>query len=172
MKKNILLVFGLGDAFCSEKSHRLIKRGPAIANKVKQIIGSDTDKVYGYVQINEPSDTFNDIDVFSDLEKKQRVIGLKLCANNIMDTNNQIIVKSANLTEETILDGNQLDHVLPSSKYEISIAGIDINGIFIDTVKRLKSMGYSVTVYSDAIKPFNKATVDVIRNSKVRFRKF
>lgn len=174
MKKTMLVVFGLGDTFCDTKSHRCIKRGPVLFEQSCKLLQKSKHNFYGVVRVNEPSDTFKEVDI-AEHSVMSRVIDVKLCSNSLFDTNNQISVNSSDNTGVTggqmILDGNQLDHVLPPEEYDLCIAGIDINGVFINLMSELEEMGYNVTVFSDIIKPFSKQTIDTIKRSKVRFGK-
>lgn len=168
MKKSILMLFGVGDVFCDEASHRCIKRGSVIADKAMDILERSKHDFFGVVRVNEPSDTFRKIDV-KDKVSNTRVIDVKLCSGSVFDSNNQITVPG--IGGDHVLDGDQLDHILPPEKYDIYIAGIDINGVFIDLMGELQDRGYNATVFSDIIKPFSKATIETIKSSRVRFGK-
>jgi hypothetical protein len=170
MKKAILFTFGIGDTFCSEKSTRVIRRGPAIANQARNLAKSTKYDFFGVVRVNEPLDTFRDINLAKDIPNT-RVIDVKLCSNSVFDINNQITIPGVDDSPEVILDGNQLDHIIRADEFEIFIAGIDINGVFVRFMRELEKRGYSATIFSDIIKPFNKNTIEVIKNSKVKFGK-
>ena len=179
MKKNILMVFGIGDTFCDINSPRCIKRGktgPDLAKHIEKIVKSDKHDYDGYVFIHEPQDTINTTNVLSDVESN-KVIGIKLCSSSIFDINNEILIEDIDGDGSVVLNGDQLDHVLRPEDYNLFVAGIDINGVFNTFVKEASVLGYSVTIYSDIIKPFSKDTINNIitavkdRNKDVVFRK-
>ena len=179
MKKNIFVVFGIGDTFCDKNSPRCVKRGktgPSLAVDIQKIIQEDKDNFFGYVFVNEPLDTRKNINVF-DTVRDSKILDMKLCSRNIFNVNNQLTVPGHNNESETVLDGNQLDHILRPEDYNLYVAGIDINGVFNSFVEETKKLGYHITIFSDVIKPFNKETVTNIitavkkRNSNVVFRK-
>ena len=179
MKKNILVVFGIGDTFCDEASPRCIKRnksGPILAKEISGLIDTNSDDFFGFVAVNEPSDTNYKVNALSGV-LGSRIIEHKLCSRSLFDTNNQLVVPGQNGESETVLDGSQLDHVLPPEEYKLFVSGIDINGIFNSFIDEASSYGYEVVVYSNAIKPLNKDTINHIvsasknRNKNVSFRK-
>lgn len=167
MKKNILMLFGIGDVFCSTSSHRSIRRGPDIANKLIRLLSNPKYNFYGVVRVNEPSDTFESVSLKGFSEA--RTVDVKLCSSSVFDVNNQISIPSTD--GAAVLDGNQLDFILDPEKYNLYIGGIDINGVFIDLINKVEQLGYTATVFSDSIKPFSKDTISHIKNSKVRFGK-
>jgi len=178
MKKNILMVFGIGDTFCDINSPRCIKRGktgPDLAKHIEKIVKSDKHDYDGYVFIHEPQDTISTINVLGDIEPS-KVVDVKLCSSSVFDMNNQIMITDI-IEGAVVLDGNQFDHVLRPEDYNLFVAGIDINGVFNTFVKEASVLGYSVTIYSDIIKPFSKDTINNIitavkdRNKDVVFRK-
>lgn len=179
MKKNILMVFGIGDAFCDINSPRCIKRGkigPELARQVSKILSSPKHDYDGYVFVHEPQDTIDAVDVFKDIPKS-KVIDVKLCSSSLYDLNNQITIDDIDGDGDIVLDGDQLDHVLPPDEFNLFVTGIDINGVFNTLVKEASALGYSTTIFSDAIKPFSKDTISNIiaavkdRSKDVVFRK-
>ena len=76
-----------------------------------------------------------------------------------------------------MLNGDQIDYLLPPDKYNLFVAGIDINGIFMDFVPKAEALGYEVTVYSDIIKPYTRETIDMLtskardKDNQFQFRK-
>ena len=170
MKKSVLFVFGMGDTFFSERSKRCIKRSGDISAKVEKAINSDRNDFFGVVRFNEPSDTFYKVNI-ADMVKTSRIIDVKLCSNQPFGVNNQISIPDETNDDTVLLNGDHLDHLIRPGEFDIHIAGIDINGIFIPLIKQLLDKGFDVTVYSDAIKPYNRGTIEAIRDSKVRFRK-
>lgn len=173
MKKNILVVFGIGDTFCDESSPRCIKRGksgPVLAKDIKSLISNGSDDMFGFVSIKEPSDTNFKVDALTDVNKS-RIIEHKLCSRSVFNLNNQISVPGSEDDSETILDGNQLDHILPPEEYKLFVSGIDINGIFNSFIDEASELGYEIVVYSNAIKPLNKETINHIVSSSKNRRK-
>jgi hypothetical protein len=170
MKKSMLFLFGVGDTFFSDKSRRCIKRAPEIYSKIERAMKNDKNNFYGVVRFNEPSDTFEKVNL-SDLVPSERIIDVKLCSNDPFGINNQISIPDIQNHDDLLLNGDQLDFLIRPHEYNLHIAGIDINGIFIQLINDLINKDYNVLVYSDAIKPYNRDTIEAIRNSKVRFRK-
>ena len=166
----MLFLFGVGDTFFSDKSRRCIKRAPEIYSKIDRAIKSDKNDFFGLVRFNEPPDTFNHVDL-GGLIESSRIIDVKLCSNNPFGINNQITLQDTANNQEVLLNGDQLDFVIRPEEFDLHIAGIDINGVFIKLIDELTEKGFNVLIYSDAIKPYNRDTIDAIRNSKVRFRK-
>lgn len=164
----MLFVFGVGDNFFADSSQKQIKRSTEIIESVDRLLASN--EFFGVVRVNELKDTFAEVNPFSAVKPTTRLIDFKLCTDSMFDKYNQIVITGSDKTE-TVLDGNQLDYVLPADEYNIYIAGIDINGIFVEFIKQFEKLGYSINVFSDIIKPFNKQTIQAIKDSKARFRK-
>lgn len=167
MKKQILVLVGFGDTFFFKDSKKCIVKAEEYTAKIKEILSSG--KFSGVVKINEASDTFEYVDV-ADVISPTSIINMKLCSNRVFNINNEISLRDSGNNSEVLLDGNQLDYLLPPEHYSLFIAGVDINGIFINFIDECKNLGYTTTVFSDIIKPFNKNTVVAIRNSKVKFK--
>jgi len=181
MKKKILVIFGIGDVFCSEKSPRCVRKGksgPSIANGIRKLIIKNKDNYSGFLMVNEPLDTFNDVNIVSEI-KPSKVLDMKLCSKDVFNYNNQLVVTGHDDISENVLDGNQLDHIIRPEDYEFYITGIDINGIFSSFINDALGMDYSITVFSDMIRAFNKETITGIisivkdrkRNANLIFRK-
>ena len=167
MKKIVLFVYGVADGFCSEESPRFLANGKEIVNKVKDILANTGKRFGGLVYINSPADTFEKIDVASFVQGK-KVIDLKLCADRLLHVNNELTLQDQD-GSKMLFNGDQLDFIIRPQDYEVHILGIDINGIFIDSIDTLTKLGYDVTVYSDVIKPFSKKTVQHIKQSACKF---
>jgi hypothetical protein len=170
MKKAMLFTFGIGDTFCSEKSLRVAKRGPAMAQQVYDLISSNKYNFFGVVRVNDPLDTFKEVN-FKKYFPDTKVIDVKLCSGSVFDNNNQVSIPGIGDNPDVVLDGSHLAHVIRAEEYDIYIAGIDINGVFIRFMKELEKSGYTATIFSDIIKPFNKSTIEVIKSSKAKFGK-
>lgn len=168
MKKNILVIFGIGDSFCHAGSPRCIKRGkagPRLAEEVTQLIEANKDDYWGYVFVHEARDTFNHVYPLKDVSPA-RVIDVKLCSGSLFSVNNQITLTNSDGSPGAALNGDLLDHVLPPDDFELTVVGIDINGVFKTLVREAPVLGYSTTILSDIIKPFSRDTVSSIISAK------
>ncbi len=178
MKKSVLFVFGIGDSFCHEESPRYIKKGKEgkkLASEIASHINNND--YFGFVVIHESSDSFEHVKPIPDGKSTgSNVIDVKLCSDTLLDRNNQIVVNGIDNTE-TVMDGNQLDFIIPPEDYSVVICGVDIDGIFTTTIDSLSDLGYDVTILSNMIKPLNKGTIEHIvaaskdKNKKIVFRK-
>ncbi len=167
MKKIVLFVFGIADGFCSEDSPRFLSNGKEIVNKVKDVLSNTGKKFGGIVYINSPADTFERVNI-AKLVPNTKVIDIKLCADQLVHVNNELTITDHE-GNKMLFNGDQLDFIIRPDEYDAHICGIDINGIFIDSIDSLTKLGYDVTVYSDIIKPFSKKTVQHIKNSTCKF---
>ena len=61
------------------------------------------------------------------------------------------------------------DFKIKTEEYDIFIIGIDLNGVFINTIKELEALGFKVFVLSNLAKLFNKTTSTFIQQSGVKF---
>lgn len=167
MKKQILLLVGYGDIFFDSKSRKCIAKSEDFKEKISKII--ETGKYTGVVLVNETSDTFENVNLDGKINRSS-IINVKLCSQQVFNKNNELTLFSTDGLEEIVMDGNNLDFILPPEQYSLSIAGVDINGIFVSLIEEARSLGYNLTVYSDIIKPYNKNTISTIRSSRVKFR--
>ena len=167
MKKIVIFVFGVADGFCSETSPRFLSNGKEIVAKIKDILSETGKRFGGIVYVNSPADTFNKVNIAS-LVPETKVIDVKLCAEKLFHANNEVTITDTS-GNKMLFNGDQLDYVLRPEDYEAHILGVDINGIFIDTIDNMIKMGYETTVYSDVIKPFSKKTIQHIKNSDCKF---
>ena len=67
------------------------------------------------------------------------------------------------------VNGSNFDFIIRPEEYDIFIIGIDLNGVFINTIKQLEALGFKVFVLSNLAKLFNKATSIFIQQSGVKF---
>ena len=131
-----------------------------------------------FLECMNPQTVLKKINPLKDV-KQSKIIDLKLCSNDFFSINNQVTIKSCieNDKNETVLNGDQIDYLLPPDKYNLFVAGIDINGIFMDFVPKAEALGYEVTVYSDIIKPYTRETIDMLtskardKDNQFQFRK-
>ena len=152
MKKNIILIVaGVGDFFFGKNSYKNINKKEELLNSIETIVEKDNYKAV--VNLTTPHDTLDNINVFKNL-RQQSVVTHTLHSEKFLHKNNEIAVTSID-NEEILLDGDQLDFVLRPQDYDIHICGVDVNGAFKSTIEDLLAAGYHVTVYSDAIRPFN-----------------
>ena len=97
-----------------------------------------------------------------------KVINIKLCEDELFHINNEISLTTHD-NDMLLFNGDQLDFILRPEEYDIHILGVDINGVFINTINFLIEKGYNVTVYSDSIRPYSKKTILHIKNTGVKF---
>lgn len=166
-KKIVIFVFGVADGFCSETSPRFLSNGKEIVAKTKDILAETGKRFGGIVYVNSPADTFEKVNI-AELVAPTKVIDIKLCAEKLIHANNEMAITDIH-GGKMLFNGDQLDFVLRPEEFEVHILGVDINGIFIDTIDSLIQLGYDVTVYSDIIKPFSKKTIQHIKNSNCKF---
>jgi hypothetical protein len=152
MKKNIILIVaGVGDFFFGKNSYKNINKKEELLGSIETIVEKDNYKAV--VNLTTPHDTLDNINVFKNL-RQQSVVTHTLHSEKFLHKNNEIALTSVD-NEEILLDGDQLDFVLRPQDYDIHICGVDVNGAFKSTIEDLLAAGYHVTVYSDAIRPFN-----------------
>jgi nicotinamidase-related amidase len=152
MKKNIILIVaGVGDFFFGKNSYKNINKKEELLNSIETIVEKNNYKAV--VNLTTPHDTLDNINVFKNL-RQQSVVTHTLHSEKFLHKNNEIALTSVD-NEEILLDGDQLDFVLRPQDYDIHICGVDVNGAFKSTIEDLLAAGYHVTVYSDAIRPFN-----------------
>lgn len=167
MKKVALVTFGIADGYCHKGSQRLINNGPELFAKVVDIVSNSGAGLGAYVAVNNPADTETNVNVYKQIPH-QKIINFKLCTDQLLHVNNELSITDHH-GDIMLFNGNQFDFIVRPQDYDIHICGIDINGIFIDAIDSFLRLGFSVTVYSDVIKPFSKKTINHIKNSQVKF---
>lgn len=152
MQKNkILLVSGIADTFFSPHSRRKLEYGFELAEKIQTLV-DNTSNYFGFINLTIPTDKNNDVYVFKN-KRTQRVINLTLHSEKLLDVVNEVkLVEEDN--SSLLLNGNQLDYILPSKDFEIHLCGVDINGVYVNFIKELLEKGYVVYLYSDLIKRY------------------
>ena len=176
IKKNLLLIFGVGDAYCSKDSNRFLKAGEKILAETAKLVQDKGNTFAGYINALE----FGDIDhpktnIFDGVEST-KIIDLKLLNDTPLDDDN-IIYLPTHDKDNMLFSADNFSFLFPSDKYNLFICGVDIKGCFVNLIDSLIVEGYNITVYSNIIKPFNKDTITYIieksqsRNNKLRFCK-
>ncbi|MBP9116364.1 MAG: hypothetical protein KBF89_08515 [Acidimicrobiia bacterium] len=113
------------------------------------------------------AETFDKVNMSSAVQAT-KVINIKLCEDELFHINNEISLTTHD-NDTLLFNGDQLDFILRPEEYDIHILGVDINGVFINTINFLIEKGYNVTVYSDSIRPYSKKTILHIKNTGVKF---
>lgn len=174
MKKNILVIFNVGDVFCYERSSRFIKRDNTFI-KISDFIESNKEDIFGYICVNKSYDTKYHVNPVSSIVKT-KVLDVKLHSDNLISVDNELKIRQTEFLTYSV-NGDILDWMLPSKDYNLLFTGIDIDSIFDSSIKQTIDLGYTLTVLSDLIKPSNKKTITNIinisrkRKSKLCFRK-
>lgn len=164
-KNKILLVAGVGDTLFSKKSRRQLTYGFELGEKVTKHIKDNIDSYYGVINLTTPTEYWSEVTPFADVNP-QRLINVVLNSNKFLDISNEISLKDSQ--KETLLfNGNDLDFLLPSKDFEIHICGVDMNGIYQNTIQSLLEKGYKVFLYSDMIKRYRE-TEPYIRSIRNR----
>lgn len=160
MKKNILVVFGIGDTFCIPNSIKFLKSGEKIYKDVEKLIVDNKKNYHAFLNIQEIADRSVRIYPFSK-QPRSKIIDIKLFNPNIMSSQNHMIIHPSNEKsgEDIVKLPDYIEVLFHPREYNVSICGIDINGAFVNFTKDLINLGYYITVYSDIIKPFNKDTI-------------
>lgn len=163
MKKNILLVFGVGDTFCGKDSYRFLKAGEKIVNDVQGLLKNTKKDYFGFINLMEYNDSNDKINPFHSVNQA-RVIDFKLFNTKPFSTENYITVKSSDAKDELTMAADQFSYLLPPDEYNLFVCGIDINGAFAPALDHLIKEKYYITVYSDVIKPYSKETIEYLIN--------
>ncbi len=152
MKKNIILIVaGAGDFFFGKNSFKNINKKEELLSTLETIVEKDNYKAV--VNLTTPHDTLDSINVFKNL-REQSVVDFTLHSEKFLHKNNEIALTSID-NEQILQDGDQFDFLLRPQDYDVHVCGVDVNGAFKSTIEDLLAAGYHVTVYSDAIRPFN-----------------
>lgn len=174
-KKFVVLVSGIGDTLLSDNSHRKLKNNktflPQVESALKHL--TDTKKVYALVNMHYPSESFKDVDVFSEC-KPSRVVSLKINSKSLMDKANELAIKDIE-GEDLLFNGNQFSFIFRPEEYDVYILGIDLHGIFTETIKELLNEGYNVRLFSDCLSslpPTHKYVATLNKNKNFEFCSF
>ena len=134
---------------------------------------TDTKKVYALVNMHYPSESFKDVNVFSEY-KPSRVVSLKINSKSLMDKANELAVKDIE-GEDLLFNGDQFSFIFRPEEYDVYILGIDLHGIFTETIKELLNEGYNVRLFSDCLSslpPTHKYVATLNKNKNFEFCSF
>lgn len=145
----ILIVAGVGDALCSSNSRKKIRDNEAFVEKIQNVIETLQGKdVNGVVNFHYPTDSFKDVDVFSKVKPTQRV-DMRIHTKGFLSKDNELVL-NAHDKESLLFNGSDFSYIFRPQEYEVCICGIDLHGIFVETIEQLLEEGYSVKLFSDA----------------------
>jgi hypothetical protein len=171
VKKNtVLIVVAAGDAFLSPKSIRKINEHKAFETQLKSVIDSHENKS-AIVNFHFPNETFLDSNVFSDVQPT-KLISTKIHSFSLLSKDNEMTINTHD-NDELRFNGDDFSFIFRPDDYDIHIAGIDINGIFNPMLNELLNLGYHVTLYSDASRPFKtnyKMISSLVDKQRRKFR--
>ena len=160
-KKVLLILVGMSDTFCDVQSKRYLPPTEKTIASLNSILGKHVSTIDGIVSVNSPGDTFKTVNYKHPVHTKN--IKFSLCTKNFLAQYNSFEVKSSVDDDHLVMNGDQFDYLFNPDDYEIHLAGVDIYGIFVPIISELKEAGFDITVYSDAIRPFNRSVVDHIK---------
>lgn len=152
-KKVVLIVAGIGDTLCSSNSTKKIKNNESFVEQVKKVVKHVTDdNYYALVNFHYPSDTFKDVNVFADYPKS-REVGVKIHSNSLLLKDNELTLNSRD-GEELLFNGDDFTFVFRPEEYDVYMCGIDLHGIFANSIKDLLAQGYKINLFSDCLSAF------------------
>ena len=153
-KKIVLIVAGIGDTLCSTNSRKKIRNNESFVEQVKKVISHVTEEpsYYALVNFHYPSDTFKDVNVFDGYPDTKNV-SLKIHSNSLLLKDNEMAL-TARDGEELLFNGDDFTFIFRPEEYDIYMCGIDLHGIFANSIKDLLSEGYNVHLFSDALSAF------------------
>lgn len=168
-KNIILMVSGVADTFFSASSRRQLVHTNDLDTRIKNLIDTNKDNIFGYVDLLSSSDQRRSVKLFDNV-RQQRVVNVRLNGSSLLDPVNEV-----NITEEDgsnlLLTGKDLDFVLRPQDYEVHICGVDLHGIYKSTINQLLEKGYKVYLYSDMIKRYKDTEENIksIRNKNFEY---
>lgn len=168
-KNIILMVSGVADTFFSPTSRRQLAYTNDLDKKIQNVIDNNKDKIFGYIDLLNSNDQRRSVKLFDNV-RKQRVINVRFNGKSLLDSSNDV-----NITEEDgnnlLVTGKDLDFVLRPQDYEIHICGVDLHGMYKNTVQELLAKGYKVYLYSDMIKRYSDTEehIKAIRNGNFEY---
>ncbi len=170
MKKSLLILAGIGNTFFCPSSPRFLNRAPEIKKSIETLMANNPEGFHTVVRINDVKDSLNAVDSIFNKIPATRLVDIKMSTTQkFLSDYNTMIINDVD-GGQVHLGASQFDHVFNPEEYDIYIAGIDINGVFIDLVDASQDLGYFTTVYCDIIKPYSKDTITHIKRSDVKFR--
>ncbi len=168
-KNIILLVSGVADTFFSPDSRRQLAHTNDLDGRIQRLIDDNKDNIFGYVDLLTPGDSRRQVNLFEKV-RDQRVLTVRLNSNNLFDKLNDLAVVEE---DKSILraTSNELDHIIRPEDFEIHICGVDLHGVYKNTIDQLLERGYDVYLYSDMIKRFKttEENVKAIRHKNFEY---
>lgn len=149
MSNIALILVGIEDSFLSPKSTKNVKDRDELINNLQQAMNLKRYKAV--INVRNNRSTTDNVSLLDGVPKTQ-LITYTMHSDSFNDPLNELKLNTID-GEQVLLDGNQLDFVLPPKDYTIHLAGIDVNGIFKDIVELFLGLGYKVAIYSDASRP-------------------
>lgn len=152
-KKVVLIVAGIGDTLCSTQSPKKIKNNESFVKQVGKVVEHVTkDNYYALVNFHYPSDTFKDVDVFEEYPETKKV-SVKIHSNSLLLKDNELTINSRD-KEELLFNGDDFTFIFRPEEYDIYMCGIDLHGIFANSIKDLLAQGYNIHLFSDCLSAF------------------
>lgn len=154
-KKVVLVVAGITDTLCSSNSRKKIRNNEELVSKVKNVIKRVNDSNYtALVNFSYPSDPMKDVNVFEDYPET-RVVNIKIHSNSFIRKDNEIAIMDHD-GNELLFNGDDFSFLFRPEEYDVYLCGIDLNGIFTNTIKELLDQGYSVKAFSDCLSALSR----------------
>ena len=152
-KKVALIVAGVGDTLLSNNSRKKIKNNENFVERVKDVIETVTENNYtALINFYYPSDTFKDVKVFSKYPKTRKV-DIKIHSNSLLQKDNEISIIDHD-DQELLYNGDDFTFFFRPEEYDVYLCGIDLNGIYSNSIKELLDKGYKVKAFSDCLSAF------------------
>lgn len=161
-KKNILFIFGVTDNLF-ESDKRNPGRGYQLAVDLRDFLGKFHNKYDAFVTINSGGESNSLFDVSSMKDKMARVLDVQLGTGELIHYRNKLTINESDMSDKYITDSTYLEDFFDSEKYNVFIAGIDINNIVAPSVDQLTDKGYSVVSIGSLLLPFSKESLDQIK---------
>lgn len=172
MTNKILIVAGIGDALCSSNSRKKIRDNETFVNKIETVIEAFNAKeeANGVVNFHYPTDSFRDVDVF-DRIKKTQLVNMRIHGKGFMIKDNELVLNTHD-NETMLFNGTEFSYIFRPQEYEVCLCGIDLHGIFANTIEELLEEGYTVKLFSDAsnlLPATRKYISNLSKNKKFQF---
>lgn len=172
MVQKLLIVAGVGDVLCSPHSRKKIRESEQFVDKMQTVVDFflDREDSNGVVNFHYPTDTFNVVDIFKDVKKTQ-MIDMRIHGKGFVLKDNELILNTHD--EDTMLfNGTEFSFIFRPEDYEVCLCGIDLHGIFENTIRDLLGEGFSVKLFSDAsnlLPATRKYITGLSKNKKFQF---
>lgn len=164
MKKIAVLSFAFCETFCDQNSSSRINNSDKTFEKAKEVLPTLKHDVF--VDILPPHVSVRDFKIKTDATKIDFTLKNR---DSIFHIDNVFTLNSLVDDVKQEVNGSNFDFIIRPEEYDIFIIGIDLNGVFINTIKQLEALGFKVFVLSNLAKLFNKATSTFIQQSGVKF---